>query len=96
MIRIIDNVLNDSLLISIKKRIEAPESMPWYFIENSASHGSSNILNYSFYHLVLDKENYNNEIALAHCYYNLADIYKHKKESELAIKLLKNILIIYD
>ena len=62
MLKIIDNVLNDSLLITIKKRIEAPESMPWYFIENSATHGSSNILNYSFYHLVLDKENYNNEI----------------------------------
>ena len=62
MIKIIDNVLNDSLLISIKKRIEAPESMPWYFIANSATQSSSNILNYSFYHLVFDKENYNNEI----------------------------------
>lgn len=60
--KIIDNVLNDSLLISIKKRIESSESMPWYFLENSATHDSSDLLNYSFYHIVLDKENYNNEI----------------------------------
>ena len=60
--KIIDNVLNDSLLTSIKKRIESPESMPWYFLENSATHDSSDLLNYSFYHIVLDNENYDNEI----------------------------------
>lgn len=54
--KIIDNVLNDSLLTSIKKRIEAPELMPWYFIENSATLLSYNTVNYSFYHLVWDKD----------------------------------------
>ena len=82
MLKIIDNALNDSLLISIKKRIESPESMPWYFIGNSAAEPTqlakyfnyplslkgekgqlhSNLLNYSFYHVVLDKEQHNNEI----------------------------------
>ena len=53
--KIIDNALNDSLLISIKERIESKSSMPWYFIEDSAAAPTqfhSNLLNYSFYHLV--------------------------------------------
>ena len=56
--KIIDNALNDSLLISIKERIESKSSMPWYFIEDSAAAPTqfhSNLLNYSFYHKVLDK-----------------------------------------
>ena len=61
MMKIIDNALNDSLLITIQKRIEAGR-MPWYFIENSAYPAGKelikeNPLNYSFFHLVLDKDN---------------------------------------
>ena len=45
--------------------------------------------------LIKESEKDTNEIALAHCYYDLADIYKHKRESELAIKLLKQAQAIY-
>ena len=59
MIKIIDNALNDSLLISIQEKIES-EQMPWYFLENSAYSedkelAKQNSLNYSFYHTVFDK-----------------------------------------
>ena len=53
MKKIIDNVLNDSLLISIQEMINS-DSMPWYFIENSASYSKDkelikhNLLNFSF------------------------------------------------
>ena len=60
IMKIIDNALNDSLLISIKERIESKSSMPWYFIEDSAAAPTqfhSNLLNYSFYHIVLDNNN---------------------------------------
>ena len=59
--KIIDNVLNDSLLILVKERIESTERMPWFFIENSAvepTSTNSKLLNYSFYHAVL----YDNEV----------------------------------
>ena len=59
--KIIDNVLNDSLLILVKERIESTERMPWFFIENSAAEptsANSKLLNYSFYHAVL----YDNEV----------------------------------
>ena len=59
MLKIIDNVLNDSLLISIKEKIESP-AMPWFFIEDSV-HAEShhpNLLNYSFFHMVLDKKGF--------------------------------------
>ena len=56
MIKIIDNVLNDSLLISIQDSIESNQ-MPWNFIENSTHSDDKelikqNILNYSFCHRV--------------------------------------------
>ena len=59
MLKIIDNALNNSLLISIKERIEA-SGFPWFFLENSAYPDDKklvkqNRLNYSFYHKVLDK-----------------------------------------
>jgi len=67
MLKVIDNVLNDSLLISIQENIEA-SSMPWYFIENSAYPDNKKLiketsLNYSFYHLVLDKDPDNNVVS---------------------------------
>jgi len=63
MIKIIDNALNDSLLTSIKERINS-QGFPWYFIENSAYPDDKELIkqtqfNYSFYHMVLDKENPN-------------------------------------
>ena len=63
MLKIIDNALNNSLLISIKERIEA-SGFPWFFLENSAYPDDKklvkqNRLNYSFYHKVLDKGNPN-------------------------------------
>ena len=63
MIKIIDNALNDSLLISIQEKI-ASRDMPWYLIENSAYANNkelikNNPLNYSFFHLILDKERNN-------------------------------------
>ena len=63
MLKIIDNSLNDSLLISIQENIES-EFMPWYFLKNSAVTDDKelvkqNRLNYSFYHKVLDKGNPN-------------------------------------
>ena len=72
MIKIIDNALNDSLLISIQERIESGQ-MPWYFLENSAYSDDEELikrselniptpLNFSFYHMVIDKENHNNNI----------------------------------
>jgi len=68
MKKIIDNVLNDSLLISIQEMINS-DSMPWYFIENSASYSKDkelikhNLLNFSFYHLVFDKERSNDALS---------------------------------
>ena len=61
--KIIDNALNDSLLISIQEKI-ASRDMPWYLIENSAYANNkelikNNPLNYSFFHLILDKERNN-------------------------------------
>jgi hypothetical protein len=54
---ILDNVLNESLLTSIRERVES-ESLPWYFLENSAYPENRELvkntpLNYSFYHYVL-------------------------------------------
>ena len=68
MKKIIDNVLNDSLLISIQKNITSI-NMPWYFIENSASYLKDkelikhNLLNYSFYHMVLDRKTSENALS---------------------------------
>ena len=45
--------------------------------------------------LIQDSEKSHNEIALARCYYELGDIYKHQNKSELAIKLLKQAQAIY-
>ena len=55
-LKIIDNTLNDSLLVSIQERIESTE-MPWYYIENSADLNDKDLLkqNYSFTHMVFDK-----------------------------------------
>ena len=55
MIKIIDNALNDSLLISIQERIES-EQMSWYFLENSAFSEDEELikqtpLNFSFNHI---------------------------------------------
>ena len=63
MLKIIDNAINDSLLISIQEKI-ASRDMPWYLIENSAYANNkelikNNPLNYSFFHLILDKERNN-------------------------------------
>jgi len=56
-LKILDNVLSDSVLTSIQERIDGPE-MPWQFIENSASDDVKLIkqtpLNYSFSHPVLN------------------------------------------
>ena len=53
-LKIIDNVLSDSLLTSIQEKIEGPE-MPWYFVPND-DYMSNDIeqapLNYSFVHTV--------------------------------------------
>ena len=55
MLKIIDNALNDSLLISIQERIES-EQMSWYFLENSAFSEEEELikqtpLNFSFNHI---------------------------------------------
>ena len=60
MIKIIDNTLNDSLLISIQETIESGE-MPWFFEENSAYSDDKELvkrtpLNFSFSHMALNKE----------------------------------------
>ena len=60
MIKIIDNALNDSLLISIQERIES-EQMPWYFLENSAYSEDEELikqtpLNFSFNHVACNVE----------------------------------------
>ena len=60
MIKIIDNALNGSLLISIQEKIES-EQMSWYFLENSASSEDKELikqapLNFSFGHTVLTIE----------------------------------------
>ena len=68
MKKIIDNVLNDSLLISIQNIITS-FTMPWYFIGNSQSYLKDkelikhNLLNYSFYHMVLNKEESSNALS---------------------------------
>ena len=73
MIKIIDNALNDSLLISIQERIE-PEQMPWYFLENSAYSENKELikhspLNFSFGHIVLDiEENTDAPVVLSPLY----------------------------
>ena len=85
MLKIIDNALNDSLLISIKKRIEAA-GMPWYFLGDSAydpdagltthgveAHLYSNLLNYSFYHMVVDKMKGNEHANLSSPIYNMTN-----------------------
>ena len=62
-LKIIDNVLNNALLISIQERINATE-MPWNFVQNSAYSRPELIkqtpLNYSFSHFVL-KPNFTSE-----------------------------------
>jgi hypothetical protein len=65
-LKILDNVLSDSLLTSIQERIEGPD-MPWYFIENSAQPTNTELikqtpLNYSFSHLVC-KPNFTSETS---------------------------------
>ena len=57
-LKILDNVLSDSVLTSIQEKIESQE-MPWYFIENSARSWDAELikrapLNYSFNHIVLN------------------------------------------
>ena len=58
--KIIDNALNSSLLSAIQEVITSLK-MPWYFIENSVDPAETKLvkahpLNYSFHHLVLNKE----------------------------------------
>ena len=78
MKKIIDNVLNDSLLISIQNIITS-FTMPWYFIGNSQSYLKDkelikhNLLNYSFYHMVVDKMKGNEHANLSSPIYNMTN-----------------------
>ena len=69
MIKIIDNALNDSLLISIQERLESNQ-MPWLFEENSATYDAEKLspLNFSFNHLA-----WNADIPIASFLYDLTN-----------------------
>lgn len=57
MVKVIDNILSESMLSFLKQRIE-DLNFPWYYLPNSAYDDKSTHLNYSFSHTVLS----NNEI----------------------------------
>ena len=81
MIKILDNALNDSLLTSIKERINA-RGFPWYFIENSAYPDDKELIkqtqfNYSFYN-----ENEMRDPALFDMTNSISDILKDLLELE--------------